>query len=61
MERLMARSKGQERQKWRYSGPDFGEWGPLPSGGRPHSDKHLTGLRPDRGGRNWLRVFLMNE
>jgi hypothetical protein len=31
------------------------------SGEKPHSDKQLTGLRPDRGGRNWLRVSLKNE
>jgi len=33
----------------------------LSRGKKPHSDKHLTGLRPDRGGRKWLRVSLKNE
>jgi hypothetical protein len=27
----------------------------------PASDKQLTGLRPDRDGRKWIRTFLKNE
>jgi hypothetical protein len=36
-------------------GPNF------PSGKKPHSDKQLTGLRPDRDGRKWRCASLKNE